>query len=176
MAYSTPAMVRMALVSTPDGRQPNPASNTAADMTDTQLQDHIAEADSLIDARIGKYYAVPAALDPQTQKGPHPLDYWSRNIAAYLATLTYRGSMDFTDSDPILRRYKDTLAALDSVGEGRVKLQLDDNASTHSATQAGDPVNPYVGDLFSLSDFHIVPGDDTRTDWRNYPYYRRPWG
>ena len=164
MAYSTVKMVRQALVPSSDGSVPDPVSNTAADLSDAQLQDAIAEADSTIDGYIGRYYAVPvqAKITGDDTDGtvgaiPHPIDYWSRNIAAYNATLTFRGSQDFEDNDPVARRYTATINALVAVSKGQVGLQLPDNTSTNSATAAGAPFNPYVGDLFDPCDFNLRP-------------------
>lgn len=161
MAYSTAAMVRQALVPSSDGSQPATPTNTAADLTDAQLADSIAEADALIDGYIGGYYAVPVVgyLDangnpPATV--PAPINYWSRNIAAYNASLAYRGSMDFADQDPIARRFKDTLDALTAVSTGKMRLQLPQNTGVNSATEAGNVFNPYDGDLFTPDDFDLT--------------------
>ena len=154
MAYSTPSLVRQALVPTGDGSLPNPASHTAADLSDAQLMDAIAEADALIDGYVGGYYAVP--VGPVAGATPHPIDYWSRTVAAYLATCTFRGSMDFTDTDPIARRYKDVLQALKDVSAGRLRLQLPQNTGPNSATAAGAPYNPYVGELWTPDDFDLT--------------------
>lgn len=158
MPYSTPAMVRQALAPSTDGSLPDEPTDTAADLTDTQLTDAINEADATIDAYIGGYYNVPVAL--ANNLAPHPIDYWSRNIAAYNATLAYRGSMDFADTDPVARRYKDTLAALQAVSTGRLHLQVTDNTGAEAATGAGSVLNPYVGDLWTPDDFFIGPDSE----------------
>lgn len=157
MSYSTPSMVRMALVPSSNGTLPNPASNTAADLTDAQLTDAIAEADALIDSFIGGYYAVPVAA--VNSAIPHPIDFWSRTIASYYATLTYRQGMDFTDVDPINRRYKDTLGALQAVSAGKLRLQIPENTSGNSATMPGQVINPYVGELWTPDDFSLSPAE-----------------
>lgn len=155
MAYSTPAMVRQALVPTADGSLPDPPTHTAADLTNAQLQDAINEADAMIDGYIGGFYAVPvSAVNGAT---PHPLDYWSRNLAAYAATCTFRGSMDFADTDPVARRYRETVGALKDVSGGRLRLQLPQNVGPNAAAGAAPPVNPYIGDLWTPDDFDITP-------------------
>lgn len=160
MAYSTPAKVRQALVPSSDGTLPTSPTGTAADLSDAQLTDAITEADATIDGYIGGFYAVPVA--EVSGAVPHPVDYWSRNIAAYLASCTYRGSLDFTDNDPVARRYKDTLSALQAVSKGTIKLQLPQNVTPNAAAGAGSAVNPYVGDLWQPDDFLVQPtnGDD----------------
>jgi len=164
MAYSTVAMVRLALVPSSDGTQPEEPTNTAADLSDLQLQDAIAEADSTIDSFISKFYAVPVApiIDGLGEDGtvgaiPHPIDYWSRNLAAYNATLSLRGSLDFTDDDPVARRYNATMAALKMVAAGQASLQLPDNRSTNASTGAGSAINPYTGTLWCAEDFSVNP-------------------
>lgn len=170
MAYSTPQMVRQALVPSSDGSQPDPESNTAADLTDTQLKDAIAEADSTIDGYIGGYYAVSVQPTGTPAVIPHPIDYWSRNLAAYNATLVYRGSMDFTDTDPIYRRYKDTLSALQAVSQGKLRLQLPDNTTGNAGVGAAPAFNPYDGDLWTPDDFDITPGPIPGP-----PFWRSNW-
>lgn len=170
MAYTTPAEVRMALVPSSDGSLPASPTNTAADLQDVQLEDAIAEASATIDGYIGGFYAVPVADDATTSATPHPIDFWARNIAAYLATLTYRGSLDFTDTDPIARRYKDTLMALQAVAAGKMKLQIPDNETGNSAVGVGAAFNPYVGDLWDPSDFSLNPSLSPSLDPAEQPY------
>lgn len=172
MAYSTPSMVRKALVPSSDGTQPEPLTHSAADMSDDQLKDAIAEADSTIDGYLGARYTVPVAVvadglgeDGEDGSIPHPVDYWSRTIAAYLATLTYRRSADFADTDPIARRYKDVMAQLQGVSAGKVTLNLPSSTTSASGVSAGPAVNPYVGDLWQPEDFDLGFGSDLRCDW-----------
>jgi phage gp36-like protein len=164
VSYSTPASVRQALVPSSDGSLPETATHTAADLTDVQLQDAIAEADAVIDSYIGGFYGVPVAM--VNGATPHPVDFWSRNIAAYNATLAFRGSQDFADTDPVARRYKDTMQALAGVSTGTLKLQLPDNTSDNAAAGAGAPLNPYVGDLWTPDDFDLCP--ITYYPWRSF--------
>lgn len=153
MAYSTPAEVRQALVPTSDGSLPDPATHTAADLSDAQLTDAISEADTLIDGYLGGRYSVPVlAVNGAI---PHPVDYWSRTVAAYLATLTYRGSMDFSDNDPVARRYNAVLSALKDVAAGRMTLQVTMNTGPSAVSGVGPVSNPYVGDLWTPDDFSI---------------------
>lgn len=176
MAYSTPALVRKALApQVGDGTTvPDPLSNTAADLTNEQLDDAIAEADSIIDGYLAKRYATPVkAVEAAI---PHPIDYWSRTLAAYLATCTYRGSMDFTDNDPIYRRFVQVMDLLKAVAKGDLALGLptagsasgeDGNATAGGATAA---INPYIGTLFPASDFDVNGGV-----WPNETHGRHPY-
>lgn len=176
MAYSTPAMVRLALYPAGDGTTvPSPLSLTAADLTDGQLNDAIAEADALIDGYISKFYATPVAPSGDPAAIPRPVNYWSRTIAAYLATCTYRGSLDFTDQDPVYRRYREVLAALKDVAKGDMSLPLPPVVEDGLAGSGGAsaPINPYVGDLFTIGDFQLQ-GDEWpgNNGGYTYPYWR----
>ena len=126
MAYSTPTSVREAVApgEYDMANPPDTASNTAADLSNVQLLDSIAEADATIDAYLGGRYAVPVVSVGGVV--PHPIDYWSRNIAAYLGTLVLRKGKDFADTDPIARRYAMTMAALTAIRDGRSTLQIPD--------------------------------------------------
>jgi phage gp36-like protein len=158
MAYSTPAMVRKALVPSSTGAVPNPPTHTAADLDDATLQDAIAEADAQIDAYLAGIYVTPVGDSAVPGVPPHPIDYWSRNIAAYNATLTYRGSQDFGDNDPVARRYKDTETALKAVEGGKLSLPLPRNATGAGSTAGVSPAyNPYVGTLWTPDDFSVGP-------------------
>ena len=172
MSYSTPAAVRLAITQTTDGQQPVGAtSGTAADLSDTQLQDAIGEADSMIDVYLGSVYTTPVALVGGVV--PHPLDYWSRNIAAYNATLAFRQSLDFTDNDPIARRYLATMDALKQVAAGSILLPFPVDTSGSQREMVGAPVNPYTGQLWTADSWNLVYGD--RLLPGNYrPFYPGP--
>jgi phage gp36-like protein len=184
MAYSTPAMVRNAVNPTGDGSQPSPANTrTAADLSDAELADFIAEADAQIDAYIGGYYAVPVApvasgdvLGDGAAVGaiPHPIDYWSRNLALYFATLAIRKSQDFADTDPVARRYNGTISALKQIAAGQLRLSLPDNTSGAAGAGVGSALNPtYSGNLFDARDFNLHPINEVWPLWPDNP--GRPW-
>ncbi|MGH3503713.1 MAG: phage protein Gp36 family protein [Nocardioidaceae bacterium] len=156
MPYSTAAQVRQALVPTSDGSVPEVPTHTAADYSSAQLEQAVTEADAMIDDHLRRRYQVPVAQTPV----PAPLPFWSRDIAAYLATLSFRGSLDFTDNDPIYRRYSIALNALKAVMKGDMALDLPPAEGGGAGVPgAGAPVNPYTGDLWRPRDFDIF-GDE----------------
>lgn len=169
MAYSTVVEVRNALSPAPnsapweDGDQPDSSdpTGTAADLSNGQLEDAIAEADALIDSFLGALYVVPVINGPDGTvylAVPHPLDYWSRNIAAYNATLTYRKSQDFTDDDPVARRYKATYGYLLLVQQGKIVLSIPPSIADTAGEGAGPVINPNQGALFLPADFSLAYG------------------
>lgn len=159
MSYSTPFDVRAAV--NPNGGTDDPPddlTHTAADLSNGEIQNAIDEADSTIDSFIGSRYPTPVALVAGAV--PHPLDYWSRNIAAYNATLTQRGSADFADTDPIARRYNATMLVLTAVRDGKAQIpnMTESGAgATGEGAGAGSPYNQYTGSLFDADDFSLVP-------------------
>lgn len=162
MAYSTPTMLRQALAPGPGDVPPTEPSYTAADLSDAQLSDAIAEADASIDTYIGGRYATPVAEVGGAT--PHPIDYWSRNIAAYNATLTFRQGQDFAETDPVARRYAATMLALVAVRDGKAVLPLPTNVVAGSArASSADPINTYDDPpLYSTDDFNM---DRTKSSW-----------
>ena len=155
----------------PIGLPANQPSQTAADLPEPQLNDAIAEASSLVDSAIGGRYLTPVAPVDQSAPTifPHPIDFYTRDIAAYLATCTYRGSVDFTNDDPIYRRYAVALAALNDVKNGVGVLPIPEVDPNTGATGVGEPVNPYLGKLFGPEDFDLtyksLPGVPSPTAW-----------
>lgn len=173
MPYSTPAMVRLALGPSLNGSLPGTTTNTAADLSDSQLADAIAEADSTINGYLANIYITPvAAVGDSDLVIPHPVDYWSRDIAAYLATCTYRGQMNIESTNPVLLRYNAVLGFLKDVASGKARLPLPRNGDTVGAGAASAPVNPYIGDLWDPSDFSLTPS--WSSDLAPGPYWS-PW-
>lgn len=175
MAYSTPAMVRRILnpLGSDDGSRPTPSkpSNTAADLDDAALSDAIAEADTIIDSRLGGVYTTPVA---NTAAGvvPHPLDFWSRDIAAWLATLTYRKGQELPQGNPVALRYSAVMDALKSASVGHLHLGFAEQVND-VREGAGAPVNPYDGTLFGPEDFGI---NSVNPEYLHVPYWRgRGW-
>jgi hypothetical protein len=178
VSYSTVIEVRNALSPSPDGdpwddgEQPDASqsTNTAADLTNEQLLDSIAEADSLIDSFLGLYYIVPVVymadgVTPYTAPIV-PLAYWSRNLAAYYATLVFRKSQDFTDQDPVARRYLATLSYLQLVGANKMVLPFPPAIGDTAGEGAGSPINPYGGqNMFQPRDFSLVYAHDAGFPW-----------
>jgi phage gp36-like protein len=148
VAYSTVKSVRQALA--PGfalDNPPNPPSNTAADLSNEQLTDAIAEADARINTYIGGRYATPVAAD-DSGNTPAPVNYWSRDIAAYLALLTWRKTQPVNQQDPVALRAAQALVELTSVRDGKTNLPLPENTSdVGESGGAGDPERPAPGIL-----------------------------
>lgn len=151
--------------------------HTAADLTDPQLQEAIDEAASTVDVAIGARYAVPVApVDPTANPltYPHPVDFWCLNIAAYLATCTFRGSADFTDNDPVYRRYVTAVNAMTAVAKGIGSLPIASSLGTTTGSSGALPAeNRYSGNLFEAGDFDL---GDPRSNYLNDPRWRAYYG
>lgn len=154
MAYSTPNDVRNVLAPgvwpVPEDEQP-PKTGTAADLSDDQITEAIKRGDNLIDTYIGGKYATPVA------EPPVGLVQWSASAGAYYATLTYRRGKDLSDQDPVVRQFALLMQMLQGVASGKLTLPIPANTQPGATTGVGPPVNSYSGDLFSSSDFNLVP-------------------
>lgn len=153
--YSSPADVRNAL--TPGADQAD--QTTAAGFQDGQIQDAIKEADGNIDTYLSGKYGIPT--DPDTPEvAVYPVRAWSRDIAAYLATLTYRKSKDLQPDDPIRLRFEWTIGLLTKIAEGDLTPNLPQPPAPPDGfgPQGAFVYNQYHGKLFTPADVFCPPG------------------
>jgi len=152
MPYSSPIDVRNAL--TPGAASTDPS--TAGGLSDEQIDDAIAQADARINGYLPADYTVPMiTLENDLQVASSPFRFWSRDIAAYLATLTYKRNKDVPLDEPVRLRYTDTMADLLAVSRGT--YQLPDDGVTDGDLGEVFVYNQYEGQLFGPSDFYLAP-------------------
>lgn len=134
-------------------------TSTAASLEDYQIFDAIEQADS----RIQGYLPAGYVVGEQTVTVPpdvydvavSPFRWWSRDIAAWLVTLTFRRNKDLPVDDPIRLRYEATMVELGMVAEGTFNLPPSSEALPADAY--GVVVeNLYEGTLFGPEDFNLV--------------------
>lgn len=143
--YSSLTDVRSAL--TPGGVSD---SSTAASLTDPAITDAIDEADSIIDSYIGSRYGIPQDPNDATV-AVKPVRYWSRDIAAFLATLTWKKGKDVGPDEPVRIRYTAVMNLLTAIRDGKATVNL----PAPTGDQTGDEVwveNMYDGNLFDHAD------------------------
>lgn len=140
----------------PEGQE----AGTAATLDDDRLWDAIKQADSMIDSYASKY-TIPRVEEFIAEEGktitiaPAPVRYWSRDIAAYLATLTFKRSQDVTVDDPVRLRFNLAMSELVAIRDGRATLPFPlKNALTNSALPV--VINQYTGSLFRPADFNLA--------------------
>jgi Protein of unknown function (DUF1320) len=120
-------------------------TNTASDLSDVQITDAIAEADNIINGFVGgSYTTVPAVVK-----------FWSRDLSAYLATLTWRKSSDIGPNDPVRLRYALTMSQLMQIKSGGVQAPPPDVKATEGDAHVE---NQYTGTLFQTPDFDLLGG------------------
>lgn len=144
-------MVRLALAPRLDDGSPVPPTaltHTGADLTDEQLSDEIAEADSEIDGYLAGRYVTPVAVvdvnNPDSLP-PNPISYWSRNIAAYKATLTYKRNQPVETTNPVYLRYQMTMQALLAASNGSMILDIPSDSGDVTTVTSGGAVNVQPG-------------------------------
>lgn len=159
MSYSRPADVRAALVPGGGETPVTDGPRTAASLEDEQLQEAIEQADDRINAYLAALYAVPVPVNTITGAVPGVVRALSRDIAAYLATLTFRKGKDLTPTDPVALRYADALTFLTAVSRGQATLVGVATSTSSSATgEAGTALNAYNGSLFTTDQFDVGRG------------------
>lgn len=136
--YATPDQLRVALT-----RDPQHPEGTAAELSDAALQQSIDAAQSQIDISLGGRYTVP--FDPV----PSVIGPIAVAIAAWIADLGYRQSVDSSAGDPVAARHQWALTLLGKLagGTGVIPAQASDTAMFD--------VNPYTGVLFGPNDFDL---------------------
>lgn len=138
-------------------------ATTASSLSEAQIVDAINEADSRIDGYLPADYTVPMQEIQQSTEDPLPppqevahnlIRFWSRDIAAYLATLTFKRNKDVSSDDPVRLRYNMAMSDLEKVARGILVLPPD--------ATPGDEVgnvfiaNQYEGRMFGLEDFDLT--------------------
>lgn len=139
---------------------------TASGLADWQLTDAIVEAMGHVKAFIGAIYSIVATsytedtdAEPETSPvpftaGPDPIRGWTRDIAAFLATLTFKRNKDVTPDDPVRLRFNLAMSQLTAIRDGKTTIDLPP-ATDVDGNGAVTVVNQYEGHLFGPEDFGI---------------------
>jgi phage gp36-like protein len=147
--YVTPTDIRNALASTSN------LPGSAAVLQDADLNDAISEAQSEVDGKLANRYGplLPFAAGSV----PTLVVNITRDIAAYLATLTYRRGNPIQPGDPVQLRYTQAEKKLDAIAAGTIELPTPDGATgtQEAANPTGVVANPVDGDLWNAADFDL---------------------
>jgi phage gp36-like protein len=161
MAYTTPEAVQFVLA-----RDLDQYDSTAASLETGQLEDAIRSAQAEVDARLAMQYKVPFNAFPNS---PPLVAEITRDIAAFLADLTYRQDVDYTsDNEPMLLRWRRAQGLLEMLVLGTITLTGAETNPTEPVERPASTTtvhNKYQGELFGLSDF------DLGWERRGYPEY-----
>ena len=165
MVYCTRLDVKTALA--PGATEAANADATAVNLPTWQIDDAIAEATGVVRLHVAGRYTVPEpdaqvtddpTADPvqyTTQPlAPYPVGGWTRNIAAYLLTLTHKRNQDLDENDPIRLRYDMTMSMLGKILDGSLDLEFDE---VDNDSQGVHVENLYEGKLFQMSDVGLGP-------------------
>lgn len=162
--YATIRDVRLALTPSADSND----LTTAASLPDWQIEDALLEAEGVVNAYVLARYSIPTGEVEETNPSdpletwvwvvaPSPVRGWTRDIAAYLATLTFRKHKDLTKDDPVRLRYLMVLQMLEDVRDLRASLPpIFPPAEDPDGGVPGVYVaNLYEGTLFGPEDFGL---------------------
>lgn len=152
-AYTSVLAVRRVL--SPDGSQ-DPTLGTAASLSDTELEEAIEEAAAEINSRVAARYTLPF------NEIPPLIEKLNRDIAAYLATLTYRRSDPIDPNDPVQKRYDRAQAMLARIESGKTELTTEEAGSPAPESDAAAAINLYEGELFTPASFAIGSSGSVR--------------
>lgn len=156
--YTTPDSVRQILA---PGGDTDPS--TAAGMSDDDLQEAINEGASEIDTRLASRYSVPFA-----GAVPIVIEKLNRDIAAFLANLTFQRGQPLDADDPVRLRYNRARDLLNQIAKGEVELLGDTGPITAAASEVAVENPLYSGNLFALEDFNLGPVDSIGPDYYRY--------
>lgn len=172
--YSSPTDVRNALTPGADEND----NTTAAGLEDPQIEDAIKEADGIIDTFVSSQYGIPQDPSDATV-AIYPVRAWSRDIAAYLATLTYRKFKDYGPDEPVRQRHQWVMDILQKIADGKLipKLPLPPDPADGYGPEGAFVYNVNPFKLFTPADIWCPPswargGGSNYPDWygSNYRY------
>lgn len=159
--YTTVAAVRLALAPLSTSPDYSPRQDTAAGLSDDQLEDAIREADAKIDSYLLRRYVVPVEpLSPDVYPGP--IGFWSRDLAAYYATLTLYRNTPMESTNPVFLRMQGVVVDLIAVRDGKSALDIPVSESPSSSSGFAGVVNLYDDPLLSPEDWGVRPTAGTR--------------
>lgn len=147
MPYAVPADVRGVLA--PD---PTVPGGTPAELADDPLSERITTASAQVDAALAHRYTVPF---PDGQV-PRLVSDLTVAIAAYLAALTWRRSVDLTAGDPLTLRYQWAVGLLTALAKGDIDLPDVPGTDDPGRNRGATVVQPYSGEMFPLDNFGLT--------------------
>ena len=161
--YCSVRDVRLALTPSADAA----SAETASSLPDWQIEDAILEAEGVINTYVLARYTIPTGEVTESNQGtppilsqvvvaPQPVRGWTRDVAAFLATLTFRKHKDLPEDDPVRLRYAMVLKMLEDIRDFKSTLpggafppsDVDDDQGVHVE-------NLYTGKLFGPEDFGL---------------------
>jgi hypothetical protein len=157
--FCTVRDVRLAL--TPNAVEEEVARpETAAYFQDYQIEDAILEAEGIVAAHIAARYTIVTGeveeINPEDPLetwvwvvAPSPIRAWTRDVAAYLASLTFHRHKDIEEDDPIRLRFKMVMDNLIAVRDRKMNIDL---PPIGDGTSGVFVINQYEGKLFGLED------------------------
>lgn len=169
MPYSTKEQVRevlKGLANTQDSYDVTPD-----DLSDTQVEYEIRNADNQIDLSLRRHYRLPLP-----EPIPPILNILSVDIAVALCDMTYRGSREYaSELSPIRLRYQRAIDILERIAEGIYPIYNEDEGPERGGAVV---INPYPGDVLLTKEvfprgihFPATGGEFGERVTERYPYH-----
>lgn len=170
MAYTTAGEVRgvLSFAGSAD-------THSASGANDEQLEAAIEDARTEIDARLAVRYPAPFD-DPDHTERPVPpvVARINRDLAAYLATLTFLRGAPLVAEHPISLRNAAAQNLLQGIATGKITLDLpggrDDEQQPENKPGGATVINAYAGSMFTPAGFGIGPAIGNRGNQLGRPY------
>lgn len=136
-SYTTPPAVRDAVAASTGGSN-DPGS--AASLSDAQIQEAIDNAGAQVDGALAIKYGLPLAAPV-----PQLVVSLTTDIAAYLATLTWRRNRNTPALAPIQLRYDRAVALLAQLVAGTIELPIGESAPSAGSAWNTSPDTFWLG-------------------------------
>lgn len=159
MVYVSPENVRAVLAKSEDDYE-----GTAASLSDSKISEAIASAEAEVNARLSNRYRVPFVAETV----PKLVSDITRDIAAYLADLVYRGEVDHSsENEPVLLRHRRAEALLKGLADGDITAPTYDLPGVGQADRP-KVLNAYTGRLFGNEQLARPQYGDYRTQAQRF--------
>jgi phage gp36-like protein len=153
VAYTTPDDVRAVL--DPDWQAGvtggDTAPQSAAALSDEQLQQAIDEAAAQVDGYLAGRYVTPLAPTPAA------VATVTRDFAAWRASLTYARGLPLPADDPVRLRYADAMSLLIALATGRATLPGAEQATQDGSSSYAGAADTGMSGLFDAADYGWRP-------------------
>lgn len=144
---------------------PDTTAETAAQLIDTQIRSAIDSASARVDTYLRVRYTVPVAalnagvdVNPSDYEYPPSVRYWTRDLAAFDATLTLMRGLPVGADEPVRLRQAQALLDLAAVRDGKMDAGAPTSETPSGQEGFSGVVTVGAAGTFDATDFGGRPG------------------